>query len=506
MALSPWQLCFHTDLKCRARGCNNRRVVIADVASLPFCRQHACSAVFRGKSCLRRGHGEQRLCSHHSSIHNNPKKCTCSPPPPHCPKYTCGIKDCDHPRRGPGSCCPKHTCQAEGCVNCVDGHNAKTSSKGKQPEGRCHHCRGHHHHPVCQADGCESLVFLDVANRAGKYCYRHFCPVPVPPSNPLTTTPTPESNTDGGGCSGQRVDGAGASACRDHTCALYPLCVKPRADAARGLFCADHECKDRACRRQRYDGGSACPLGDARGAPAIILPGAGRGPWCVDHMCVAALSRREDCGSRREGTPQNPLFCADHEPCGEAGCDAFRAFKGRERQDRCEEHLKSKCAFPSCPLDATADARGNALPACRYHACRHVGCMAVLSSESPSSLYCDAHRCRESACPNPRAAAAAAAEAEAGEITAGFCVEHQRVRAFRGPGVRGRGGGGVNFFCGMRHNRRHRRCLDDSEEDSDSDEFDNDGAKIVGGDSCDGCWTDVGSYFCKKCHKSVKHS
>lgn len=114
--------------------------------------------------------------------------------------------------------------------------------------------------------------------------------------------------------------------CRDHTCALYPSCTHPRADPIRGLFCEDHECADTGCRKQKYDSGGVTGLPSRTGV------------WCADHMCMAALTRREDCVNRRAGTGTNPLYCADHELCEEAECNNFRAVRGRNRiQARCEE-------------------------------------------------------------------------------------------------------------------------------------------------------------------------
>ncbi|OTA55204.1 hypothetical protein K449DRAFT_388213 [Hypoxylon sp. EC38] len=114
--------------------------------------------------------------------------------------------------------------------------------------------------------------------------------------------------------------------CRDHTCALYPSCTHPRADPIRGLFCEDHECADPGCRKQKYDSGGVTGLSSRTGI------------WCADHMCMAALTRREDCVNRRAGTATNPVYCADHELCEEAECNNFRAVRGRNRiQTRCEE-------------------------------------------------------------------------------------------------------------------------------------------------------------------------
>ncbi|KAI8959543.1 hypothetical protein F5Y11DRAFT_332680 [Daldinia sp. FL1419] len=63
MALSPWQLCFHTDLKCRVRTCSNRRIMGGSSSSL-YCRHHACTVCLKFKTCFKRGHGEDKICHH----------------------------------------------------------------------------------------------------------------------------------------------------------------------------------------------------------------------------------------------------------------------------------------------------------------------------------------------------------------------------------------------------------------------------------------------------------
>ncbi|KAI0384844.1 hypothetical protein F5Y04DRAFT_222309 [Hypomontagnella monticulosa] len=424
MALSPWQLCFHADLKCHVRTCNNKRY-IGSMGSLPYCKHHCCSMCFKSRTCVKRGHGEDRICHHHrrceyiSRGHRcrglrkgyNPGFPFCTEhscaydhckdsrssksSSPYCGRHACCVKDCSRPRQSPGLCCKKHTCHGKGCVNCVD----PSSPEDKQKPTYCHG------HQICQADGCDALVFLDASNRAALYCFRHYCSA---------------SN----GCAGLRVDGEGALACRDHTCALHPTCTNPRADPIHSLFCEDHECADPNCRKQIYDSGG---IAGSRGEP---------GKWCADHMCMAALLRREDCANRREGTAANETHCADHEPCEVPECNAFRAIRGRGiRLTRCEEHLKSKCAFPLCAQDAEPPAA-----ACRYHVCRTHGCLATLSPSlsptcaTPASLYCDAHRCAEPTCASPRTK------------DSGYCAEHR---------WRGRVGSGIGIdVCPRSHFRR----------------------------------------------------
>ncbi|OTB01032.1 hypothetical protein M426DRAFT_14887 [Hypoxylon sp. CI-4A] len=297
MSLSPWQLCFHADLKCRVKACNNKRF-IGDSASSPYCRHHACTVCFRFKMCARRGHGEDGLCNHHGCIQTH-----CKEPrskrhanSPYCPRHACTIKDCDQPRHnnhhGGGLCCKKHTCQNANCSNCIDPSSSScTSSSTSTSTSTSSTNQFCPTHQTCQAPTCTAPLFRDPSHLAAKFCYRHHCAA------------APE-------CANQRVEGASSSsssttsatACRNHTCALYPTCAAAaaRRDAAssrHGLFCADHECADDGCRRQTY--------ADAK--------------WCAEHMCMAALTRREDCGSRREGSPGNPLFCADHLVCEVAG-------------------------------------------------------------------------------------------------------------------------------------------------------------------------------------------
>ncbi|KAI1136826.1 hypothetical protein F5Y05DRAFT_420085 [Hypoxylon sp. FL0543] len=367
MSLSPWQLCFHADLKCRVTYCNNKRL-ISNTVSSPYCRHHCCTVCLKYKTCFKRGHGSERICHHRkllSSLYPQPpirreeggiqrEKIAAAntssraegagarergsirssgtapnvglslsplalplhdgcgyescreprsrkhPNSPYCARHACSVKDCDKPRDGPGLCCRKHTCQNRNCLNCVHGDCASSH----RPSGSRRYCHGHQ---VCEVDECEQLVFIDGSNRAAKYCFRHYC------------APSP-------GCAGQRVEGEGAQGCRDHTCALYPTCTNPRVDPVRGLFCEDHECTDVGCRKQKYDSGGVT------GAAART------GIWCADHMCMAALTRREDCINRREGSATNPLYCADHELCEEVECTNFRAVRGRNRlQTRCEE-------------------------------------------------------------------------------------------------------------------------------------------------------------------------
>ncbi|KAI1106475.1 hypothetical protein F4804DRAFT_330268 [Jackrogersella minutella] len=471
MALSPWQLCFHSDLKCRVRTCNNRRIVNTTVLS-PYCKHHVCAVCLKQKTCFKRGHGEERICRHHACIHptchaSRSKK---HPGSPFCAKHACNIKGCDQPRHGPGLCCRKHTCR-----DCLSPHGHASPpfpccpllrSPSPSSSHAEHSCHGHH---LCQAHGCESPVFLDPSNRARRFCFRHYC----------AASP---------GCEGQRADGeeGAASACRDHTCALYPACAKPRADAAHGLFCKSHECADEGCRKQRYDSGRT-----RRGAGAVRGP---KGVWCADHMCMAALARQEDCLNRREGTPANPVYCADHELCEEAGCGAFCAVRGRNvKLTRCEEHLKSKCAFPTCTLDAEGGAA-----ACRYHVCRAGGCLATLlpppvpAASVATSLFCDTHRCSEPGCPSPRLATTASSPAAEGDA---YCVEHvRRMRTGLGLFTRHR----RSCRCGFRGGRccgRHGGGEDDDDDDSD----DADDTVTDQGDGSStgvGVGVDVGACFC----------
>ncbi|KAI8959544.1 hypothetical protein F5Y11DRAFT_350384 [Daldinia sp. FL1419] len=171
-------------------------------------------------------------------------------------------------------------------VEIVDPFSVVASTRQDPPL----YCHGHQ---VCQADGCESLVFHDISHRPARYCFRHFCAASAT-------------------CEGQRVEGEGAQACRDHSCALYSACSKPRVDITWGLFCEDHECADPPCRKQTYNGG-----GDTGST------------WCADHMCMAALLRQADCANRREGTVMNPLYCPDHGPC------AHHAHSGLHPYNRC---------------------------------------------------------------------------------------------------------------------------------------------------------------------------
>ncbi|KAI2611511.1 uncharacterized protein GGS25DRAFT_519820 [Hypoxylon fragiforme] len=419
MALSPWQLCFHADLKCSVSACTNKRIIGNSVSS-QYCRHHVCAVCLKSGAHFKRGHGEDRICHHHGCAHHDCKEPRSKKGSAYCVKHACHVKDCDRPRHAPGRCCKRHTCRGRGCVNCVDSPSSSSSSADDDDDddddgdddnhgdarkkNKSRYCHGHQ---VCRARACTALVFLDASNRAARFCYRHFCSSPSSP------------------CDRQRVPGDAALACRDHSCALYPACVKPRAGGGGGgdggLFCEDHECEDGGCRRQRY--------GAAAGGAATT--------WCADHMCMAALARREECGNRREGTATNPVYCAEHEPCKESGCVGFRAARGRNaRWEVCEEHLKTKCVFPTCTLDATDGAA-----ACQYHVCRVPGCLITLSSSSSSaaattstSLYCDGHRCIELGCPNRRvgttAAAAATATATAtassgGDVVDGaYCLEH----------------------------------------------------------------------------------
>ncbi|KAI1471769.1 uncharacterized protein F4812DRAFT_467727 [Daldinia caldariorum] len=286
MALSPWQLCFHADLKCRVRACSNKRIVTGNNAatvSSPYCRQHACTVCLKFKTRFKRGHGEEKICHHHGCALAECKESRCpKKSSPYCSKHACSVKDCEQPRQSPGLCCRQHTCHGRGCINCIHPSSSPPSplSTGRDPPYYCHG------HQICQADGgCESLVFHDVSHRPAKYCFRHFCAASA-------------------ACEGQRVEGDGAQACREHSCALHPTCAKPRVDPVRSLFCEDHACADPGCRKQTYEGGTGGGTGSREG-----------GKWCADHMCLLALLRQADCENRREGTAANPLYCADHGPC-----------------------------------------------------------------------------------------------------------------------------------------------------------------------------------------------
>ncbi|KAI0901316.1 hypothetical protein F4806DRAFT_492206 [Annulohypoxylon nitens] len=526
MALSPWQLCFHTDLKCRVRSCNNKRIINNAVFS-PYCRHHVCTVCLKQKTGIKRGHGEERICRHHSCTHP-----TCHSPrskkhinTTYCLKHACNIRTCDQPRHGPGLCCLIHTCRGRGCVNCVHPPSPPDPFLEPAPT-EAHYCPGHR---PCQAPGCSNLAFQDPSHRVGAFCFRHYCAAAA-------------------GCEGQRVDpeveggragvSGHASACREHTCALYPVCAKPRVDAERGLFCKSHECADAGCRKQRYDSGStgysSATIGVGLGSGVRRGPGGGgggaegkpgKGIWCADHMCMAALTRQEDCPNRREGTPTNPLYCADHELCEEVGCVAFCAIRGRGmRLERCEEHLKSKCAFPSCPLDA----EGNAA-ACRYHVCRADGCLTMLpptiTPASPrTSLFCDVHRCVESECVNPRLTttsalppppplAAAAMTTPPGDGGNMYCAEHvhqRRMGLDLGAGLCSRHG------IGCRHTFEAGYgggicCRFHSGGDDDDDSGDDDTVTNRGRSSSVGVGLDISPCFfcsgtgdCKKCHKCMK--
>ncbi|KAI2467258.1 hypothetical protein F4781DRAFT_433517 [Annulohypoxylon bovei var. microspora] len=511
MALSPWQLCFHTDLKCRVSACNSKRVISNTVFS-PYCRHHVCTICLKQKTFFKRGHGEERICRHHSCTHPSchAPRSKKHPNAPFCSKHACAVRSCDQPRQAPGHCCRRHTCRGRGCVNCVHPPSPPPDDPpeviGSEEPTHRYYCPGHQ---PCQAPGCPHLAFADPAHRARRYCFRHHCAAAA-------------------GCEGQRVDApatttdagakGAAQACRDHTCALYPSCARPRADASRGLFCKSHECAEAACQKQRYETGLARPGGGKRD----------KGVWCADHMCLAALARQEECGARREGTPANPLYCADHELCGEPGCAAFCAVRGRGvRLETCEEHLKSKCAFPACPLDAEGG-----VAACRYHVCRADGCLAQLAptiapDSARTSLFCDAHRCVEPECGNARSATASASTAGTalpphgvGDGGGAYCAEHvyrQRMGVGMGMGLglcpHGHGAGRHAFGggCGGMCCRWRGGSSGDDDDDSDDDDTITD----HGGSSSTGLGPDISPCFChggaddcgshgKKCHKCVK--
>ncbi|KAI0884964.1 uncharacterized protein GGS22DRAFT_188242 [Annulohypoxylon maeteangense] len=524
MALSPWQLCFHTDSKCRVRTCNNKRIITSTVFA-PYCGYHICSVCLKQKTFFKRGHGEERICHRHSCTHPtcHAPRSKKHPDSPYCTKHACNARSCDQPRQSPAQYCVHHTCRARGCVNGVhpptpsshlpDVGEAETDELRKQ-----HYCPGHQ---PCQARGCHSLAFQDVSHRAGKYCFRHHCGAVA-------------------GCAGQRVDVGGggegtASACRDHTCALYPACSKPRVDVEGGLFCKSHECAEGGCRKQRYDSGRTGVVGVGVGAGVRRGLGGGgggggkmgKGVWCADHMCMAALTRQEDCPNRREGTPANPVYCADHELCEEVGCMAFCAVRGRGvRSARCEEHLKSKCAFPSCTLDA----EGNAA-ACRYHVCRANGCITMLAqtitpTSARTSLFCDVHRCVESECVNPRlttttttttinTTAAIPAAATLPPCSGGnvYCAEHVHQRRMGlgvgfSSGLCPCSGGGCRHTFGTRYGGACCRTHGGSSGDDDDDSDDDDTITDRGGSSGAGVGLDIGPCFgCGgggKCSQCVK--
>ncbi|KAI1389013.1 uncharacterized protein F4822DRAFT_266132 [Hypoxylon trugodes] len=151
--------------------------------------------------------------------------------------------------------------------------------------------------------------------------------------------------------------------------------------------------------------------------------------------------------------------------------------KGRgERSRRCEEHLTTKCTFPTCTLLTLPSAT-----ACQYHVCRAIGCLVTLSPAlfsstptipspnfplqfpttatnpavalAPSSPFCDAHRCIEPGCNNPSLNA----------ITTTTIPTTSTTTA----GVAGLGGGGMyciehahrlNHRHTYRHGHPHRTC------------------------------------------------
>ncbi|XXG97316.1 hypothetical protein Hte_003612 [Hypoxylon texense] len=521
MSLSPWQLCFHADLKCRVRACNNRRIV-GGAGDSPYCRYHVCTVCFKFRTCSsssKRGHGEERICHHHGCIHHDCKESRQSASKkgssssPYCSKHGCNVKGCDQPRHGHGRCCKRHTCQGRGCVNCTvyrhrhhdddddddddDGgdndENSDSPNSGNPSSSPPTYCRGHQ---VCDVRGCSSFVLFDDAlHRAARFCHRHYCAA----SSRCAQARVDDGHGHGPGSSGSSGSSSSTSsstsngACRDHSCGLYPACAKPRADTARGLFCKDHECREGGCVKQRYE--SAGGDGVMRGGG-----GGGGGPWCADHMCMAALARREDCEARREGSARNPVFCADHEPCEEDGCNEFRAVRGRgARLPRCEEHLApkpTKCVVPHCTLDA----EGGGAVACRLHVCHFPGCPATASALS--TLFCDAHRCAEAGCANLHSAAAMTPPTtQPLPVAVGGGVAAAAAAGF--------GGGAGGMYCvdhsfGMRmhqhhhhnHNHRHRlggnncrqgarfggdgfcgtRCCDGHDpDDDDDDDGDDDG-------------------------------
>ncbi|KAI1457867.1 hypothetical protein F4805DRAFT_158003 [Annulohypoxylon moriforme] len=494
MEMFPWKLpCYQGDQKCHVQNCNNKRIITNAVVS-PYCKHHICVVCFQQKTCFKRGHGEERLCRKHSCTHPNchaprSKKHSDST---YCAKHACSVRNCDQPRHGPGLNCRNHTCRSRGCINCVhppspSPHLSSPPEVGESMElSRHYYCPGHQ---PCQAPGCTNFAFQDPSHRAGRYCFRHHC----------AAAP---------GCEGQRVDAGGdAVACRDHTCALYPSCTEPRVDAERGLFCENHECAEDRCRKQRYDSGTigyaGATVGVGLGSGVRTGTGgvvkAGKGIWCADHMCMAALTRQEDCPNRREGTPTNPMYCADHELCEEVGCSAFCAVRDRgKRLARCEEHLKSKCAFPSCTLDA----EGNTA-ACRYHVCRANGCLTMLAATITAtslrtSLFCDAHRCVESECTNQRlsttispttnltTAVPAMPTLPPGDYRNMFCAEHVYQRRM----ALGLGFGSCMCPChfGVKRGGSCCRCHNDSSGDDDSSD-DDDTITDHGGSSskCNSC-------------------
>ncbi|KAI5925983.1 hypothetical protein F4810DRAFT_618286 [Camillea tinctor] len=368
--------------RCKLKGCKQRRVRGSD-----YCQIHVCSEWLHNRHCLKRGRGPGGLCAEHSTcvkIHHG-RKCgnrrkkidteykycadlhacrddECKAPnvgnrtatviSKWCVNHACANTECDGPRIGGGQGCKAHTCQAAGCVLTVPG--TKDADKSKVDN----YCAQHR---TCKKAACDQPIFVHNANRSSRFCFEHYC------------------KPGSGACEKERIDGAGAEACEDHTCARYHLargCCKPRAAGTLpgALYCADHECKRVACQRERYADKD----------------------WCPEHLCNSPLELREDCGNEREGAAANQIYCKDHRLCAEPKCREFRAFKGNVRQEKCEEHSKPPCKFPSCTRNPSTEG----VDYCPAHLCQYAhGCRSPPVAGSP---VCWVHKCVEASCPFPR--------------------------------------------------------------------------------------------------------
>ncbi|KAI1487069.1 hypothetical protein F5X96DRAFT_651801 [Biscogniauxia mediterranea] len=372
------------DPRCKLKDCKQRRIKGSD-----YCQKHICKEWIYNRQCFKRGRGPNNRCAEHSNCvkQMGGRKCgkpRKKPDPEYkycaeihgcrddeckapsignrtgtaiisrwCVNHACANTECENPRVGGGQGCREHTCQATGCVLMVPG--TKEADKSKVDN----FCAVHR---TCNKSGCGQPIFVHTSNRNSRFCFEHFC------------------KPGAGACAKERVDGAGAEACEDHTCAHYHLnraCCKPRAAPLPGaLYCADHECKRPGCQRERH--------ADKE--------------WCPEHLCSSPLELREDCGNEREGAAANQIYCKDHRPCDEPNCREFRAFKGNVRQEKCVEHSKPKCKYPNCARNPESES----LDYCPSHLCQYAqGCR---SSPIPGTSICWLHKCAEPPCPFPRVA------------------------------------------------------------------------------------------------------
>ncbi|KAI0142998.1 hypothetical protein GGR57DRAFT_369881 [Xylariaceae sp. FL1272] len=378
-SMFPWNW-SKSQTKCAKAGCPRwaKPIHTKDggrvVKQAPYCERHLCDQWRSDDNCLRKKDGNSRFCKYHrgcvidgcrySRKDTDPKFKYCIE------LHGCVWSKCEDARRksGESSYCDNHACANLKCKDGIlrDGlkvckaHKCHDAACGNEVPGtedlakskELNYCDLHRE---CQEANCNRRIYFDGKQVAHKFCPEHECKI---------------SDV----CDKSRVPGEGAEACADHTCRKYymvPSCNKPKSGIG-NTYCKEHECKVEKCVADRYE----------------------TKELCKDHLCMADILQKKQCGNEREGTASNQFYCKDHRICEEKGCEEFIVLENGRRKDKCEKHIKPQCEILNCTEPATAPVANPRY--CAQHTCAYSQCDDACLGLPV--LFCDYHRCNEPGC------------------------------------------------------------------------------------------------------------